>query len=348
MDRVEADTLVLRCGRCDREFAGSPRALDCPRCHDAAVLLPQIKLQTDLLYPVTSDGIWKFAAALPPVPREHQISLGEGGTPLIELRDGAIRVKFEGNNPTQSYKDRFSAVNVSVAKWWDVAGVALISTGNAGLAAAAYGAAAGIPVRVLCSPSTPAFITRGIRDFGADLRTGDPTELRRGLEESISDGYLPGSRSVPFTSVTPFGSDGYTTIAYEIAAELGDAPAAVVVPVGGGDGIYGVGRGFRQLFDSGLTSRMPTLYGARTTSSRAPSISGDAVGEHAIATVADSGGRLVDVVESRMIAAVGVLAEHGLSAEPASSTSVAAALDLGLADVVCVVTGGGLKWRELV
>lgn len=350
MGQVEVRRLSLRCTRCGLAFDGAVGALDCPQCRDSAVELPAVELASDLLRPATSAGIWQFAFALPPVPPEYRVSLGEGDTPLIPLRETAtrIQVKCEAVNPTQSYKDRFSAVNISIARWWGAAGVALISTGNAGLAAAAYGAAAGLPVRVFCSPTTPAFIMRGIRDFGAELHIGHPDEQRSGLEASISEGYLPGSRSVPFSSVTPFGAEGYATIAYEIVAELGDAPRSVIAPVGGGDGIYGIGRGFRQLIDSGLTSRMPALYGARTTSSRAPSISGDDIGDHAAATVDGSGGRFVDVSEAHMMAAVSLLARQGLSAEPASATSVAAALSLGLEDAVCVVTGGGLKWRDLV
>lgn len=342
-------TTELHCSRCGSRFPAAPHRLDCPHCRDSAVLVAE----RDILGAVgavrpRSIGIWSTAALLPDVPIDDRVSLGEGQTPIIPLHGRAhVSVKFEAINPTQSYKDRFNAVNMSVARAWRMSGVALISTGNAGLAAAAYGAAAGIAVRVFCSPDTPAFLQFAIRDFGAELHIGPPERLRADLEASIADGYLPGSRSVPFSSVTPFGAEGYSTIAAEIVADLGDAPPVVVVPVGGGDGIFGIGRGFERLHRAALSSRVPVLIGARTASPLAPSISGDVIGEHAVESVRRSGGQFVEVDEASMHAAVGRLLDQGLSAEPASATSVAVALELGLDDAVCVVTGGGHKWREL-
>jgi len=301
-------------------------------------------------------SVWDFAAVLPAVPAAYRTTLGEGGTPLISLSDPHLHrevwVKNEGVGPTQSYKDRFNAVNVSVARAMGFRGVALISTGNAGLAAAAYGAAAGLEVRVICPPGTPELIARGIAAFGAELIVSPRGGARAILDAALADGFFPGSRSVPASGVTPFGAEGYKTIAYEVVAALGRPPDVVVVPVGGGDGIYGIHRGFAELKRAGDIPSIPRMVGVRTKASLAPSIAFDEVGAHALACVQRSGGFFVRVTSDQILAAVSDLNRAGISAESASAASVAALAceDVATVDeqVVCVVTGGGLKWGEVL
>jgi len=125
----------------------------------------------------------------------------------------------------------------------------------------------------------------------------------------------------------------------------------VYVPVGGGDGIYGIHRGFEDLVHSGLIDRVPRLVGVRTRSPAALSIARDEVGEHAVGAVSASGGELRFANHAQIVAAVGELAQLGIHAEPASAAAVAGLLATGgserAGDVVCVVTGSGLKWPDL-
>ncbi|HEY8654552.1 MAG TPA: pyridoxal-phosphate dependent enzyme [Dermatophilaceae bacterium] len=352
---VAANTLsTLECTRCGHRFPAGVDAFACPACHEGLVLVADRGLghARPLARPAS---VWDFAAVLPAVPAAYRTTLGEGGTPLISLSDPHLHrevwVKNEGVGPTQSYKDRFNAVNVSVARAMGFRGVALISTGNAGLAAAAYGAAAGLEVRVICPPGTPELIARGIAAFGAELVVSPRGGARAMLDAALADGFFPGSRSVPASGVTPFGAEGYKTIAYEIVAALGRPPDVVIVPVGGGDGIYGIQRGFAEMKRAGDIPSIPRMVGVRTNASLAPSIAFDQVGWHAVACVQRSGGSFVNVTADQILAAVAALNRVGISAEPASAASVAALVrDVATIDdqVVCVVTGGGLKWGEVL
>lgn len=281
-----------------------------------------------------------------PVSLGDRVSLGEGGTPLVRMPGKCETwVKNEGVNPTNSYKDRFNAVNVSVAKSLGARGVALISTGNAGVSAAAYCAAAGLEARVICSPEVTAEIAEDIASFGGQVEVFDQDARRRAaLRTAIDEGYAPGSRSVPAIDVTPFGYVGYRSIAVEIVEQLGSCPAAVSAPVGGGDGILGIGEGFRRLVDAGSIGAVPQLIGARSTSPYASSIAYDEVNPHARDMVTASGGRFVDVSENALVDALHVLSRAGVSAEPASAAAFAAAQHVDRA--VCVITGGGLRWRS--
>lgn len=342
--------IQLRCQECSSVFAAARDALRCPAC-DAGLVLVEGSGGVAIPTPNPS-SIWDFAGVLPQIPENRRVSLGEGGTPLLEIdtpKRGRRWVKWEGIGPTQSYKDRFNAVNMSVAKHLGATGVALVSTGNAGLAAAAYGAAAGLAVLVICTPETPELIRTEIPRLGAELRVVDRAHTRTELRRACAEGWFPGSRSVPADDVTPFGCEGYKTIAYEIVGALGDAPTTVVVPVGGGDGIYGIGCGFAELLAAGQTSRLPRMIGARALSPRASSIVDDYVGVHAMDAVAASGGRMVDVTESEMDAAVSHLATSGISAEPASACAWAIASEIADesdGQVVGVVTGHGFKWKD--
>lgn len=341
--------MKLVCTRCGERFTPALGTLSCPACGEGLVVVePPAVVATPMATPAS---IWEFADVLPAVPSGSRVTLGEGGTPLLHVgREGARRwVKWEGSGPTLSYKDRFNAVNASVAASLGAAGIAMISTGNAGLSAAAYGAAAGLRVRVVSTPDIPPRIAEQIVALGGDLRVVPRDNARSALRRALEDGWFPGSRSVPAIDVTPFGCEGYKTIAYEIVGALGHAPTAVVVPVGGGDGVYGIGRGFHELHAGGVIDVMPRLYGARTQSARAASIAFDQVGSHARAIVADSGGSFVHVDDGEIGLATAALAGVGLSAEPASACAWAAADTLAASesidgDVVSVITGHGLKW----
>ncbi len=342
----------LACVGCGYAMDVPPAVIRCARC-DEALLVTAGPTTVALAPGRTGDGIWRFASALPAVPVHDRTSLGEGDTPLLS---GAVQgidlwVKNEAVAPTASYKDRFNAVNVSVARTLGFRGMTLASTGNAGLSAAAYGARAGLAVRVYCPEESPPAIRAAIRALGGRVEVCASAEARVRVAADVREGFFPGSRAVPADNGTPFGCEGYKTISYEIVGALGRAPVEVYVPVGGGDGVYGIHRGFEDLVHSGLIDRVPRLVGVRTRSPAALSIAGDEVGEHAVRAVSASGGQLRLVSHAQIVAAVGELAQLGIHAEPASAAAVAGLLasrGSGRAgDAVCVVTGSGLKWPDL-
>jgi len=125
----------MRCPRCGAEVPPSPLSFKCPRCGellDAVIEEPTINPK--------GRGVWRFSSILPQ-PRT-KITLGEGCTPLIRLRSDLL-LKFEGANPTGSFKDRGMTVGVSIAKAAGASSLVVASTGNTAASAAAYGAAAG-------------------------------------------------------------------------------------------------------------------------------------------------------------------------------------------------------------
>lgn len=342
----------LRCLECGAEATGLSFG-PCAACRRGAL---EVVISPSSLPALEARprSIWHYASLLPRVAPDHRLTLGEGGAPLIEtnVAGRAVLIKNEGVNPTLSFKDRYSAVNLSVAKTLGYRGVVLSSTGNAGLAAAAYAKLAGMSARVICRPTTPLAIQRAIAAVGGELLIR-PRRSHAGLVAAgIHEGLFPASRGYPYEGTSPFGVEGYKTIAFEIVGALGDAPATVYMPLGGGDGVFGVYKGFREMRDLGITDRVPRMVGVRTTYRWATSISGDEPGRHALRAIAASGGRVAAVDRRSLVATLRALAHAGVLAEPASATSVAAFLEdpppapTAESRVVCVVTSHLAKWWE--
>jgi threonine synthase len=197
--------------------------------------------------------LWRYEEVLPVRDRSHQVALGEGWTPLIDAPRTAARlgvrrvwVKDEGQNPTGSFKARGLGMAVSRALELGARELALPSAGNAGSAAAAYGAAAGLPVHVVVPKDTPAPILEEIAALGADLQLLDGLitdcgkVVRRGVEEH---GWFDLS-----TLKEPYRVEGKKTMGYEVFEQLGGRlPDAIVYPTGGGTGLIGMWKAFEEM-----------------------------------------------------------------------------------------------------
>jgi threonine synthase len=197
--------------------------------------------------------LWRYAEVLPVRDPSARIALGEGWTPLLEARRTAERlgvdrlwVKDEGQNPTGSFKARGLCLAVSRALELGARELALPSAGNAGSAAAAYGAAAGLPVHVVVPTDTPAPILEEIAALGADLQLLDglitdcAKVVRRGVEE---EGWFDLS-----TLKEPYRVEGKKTMGYELVEQLGGRlPDAIVYPTGGGTGLIGMWKAFDEM-----------------------------------------------------------------------------------------------------
>ncbi|MCC6319563.1 MAG: threonine synthase [Gemmatimonadaceae bacterium] len=197
--------------------------------------------------------MWRYAPALPLLANEEPVSLGEGATPLIEAPALARRIglrrlwiKDEAVNPTASFKARGLAAAVTRARHRGVPGLVVPTAGNAGAALAAYGAAAGVPVRVYAPATTPRPILDIIRAVGAELIT---------IDGHIGDA---GRLSVAFAAESgffnvatlrePFRAEGNRTLGLELAEQLGwRLPDAVVYPTGGGEGVIGIWKAFLEM-----------------------------------------------------------------------------------------------------
>ena len=205
--------------------------------------------------------MWRYAAVLPLGEGETPVSLGEGATPLHELpalaRELGIArlwVKDEGLNPTASFKARGMSAAVTRAKALRVPGFVVPTAGNAGAALAAYGAAAGIPVRVYAPASTPSPILATIRALGADLHLvdghiGDAGKQSRAF--ATEHGYFDVS-----TLREPYRIEGKKTMGLELAEQLGwSLPTHVIYPTGGGTGLIGMWKVFAEMRDGGWLPR---------------------------------------------------------------------------------------------
>jgi threonine synthase len=282
------------------------------------------------------------------------VSLGEGSTPLLPApRIGArlgveLFVKWEGANPTGSFKDRGMTVAVSQALAEGTRGVVCASTGNTAASAAAYAARAGLEALIL--------LPRGAVAHGklAQARAvGATVEERGSFEEALEEAKELEGRGthVLVNSLNPLRLEGQKTAAFEILEELGSAPDVLALPYGGGGNVTAYAQGVSE--EGGALPRF-VLGEARerpTTVASAIRITEPAHRETAERAVAASGGAVVALGDEAILEAWRLLAqEEGLFCEPSSAAGLAALLAASPRDsrIVCVVTGHGLKDVEAV
>ena len=276
--------MSLACLRCARQYAEP--ALDllgagCPYCAADGVpanVLPVRDVAGLRSEPPTlprrpgEPGLFTYRELLPIDPETSAVSLGEGGTPLLELPSlagevgvGRLLVKDETRNPTWSYKDRLAAVAVTKATELGVDTVVVCSTGNHGAAVAAYAARAGLRCVVLTLGSVPLAMKTLMGVYGATvaaLRTG-PERWALMRELVAERGWMPMSgHADPPVGSPSYGVDGYKTIAYELFEQVTGVPDVVVVPTAYADGLTGIARGFDDLVVLGLADRVPRLLAA--------------------------------------------------------------------------------------
>jgi threonine synthase len=299
------------------------------------------------------------------------ISLGEGGTPLIfapalSERTGAkVYVKYEGMNPTGSFKDRGMTMAISKAMEAGAKAVICASTGNTSAAAAAYAAHAGITAAVL--------VPEGKISMGklsqAVAHNAEILQLQGNFDDCL-DIARDLAENYPVHLVNSVNNDrieGQKTAAYEIIEVLGRAPDFHFIPVGNAGNYTAYHRGYREEITRGAAHVLPRMFGFQAAGS-APLVSGEPVlkpetlatairigkpasWDLAIAAKEDSNGYFGAITDDDILAAQRILsADVGVFVEPASAISVAGLLERSAAgaipkDAVCVltVTGHGLK-----
>ena len=381
--------VTFRCPRCGSEFPSSEDLAGCPRCASAAPVNlmavyagatrrgRSLKSRWDGRPP----GLWRYWECLPVSPSDA-ISLGEGGTPLLDSPNFGraiglprLLLKNESANPTWSFKDRLASVGISWAKAAGRAGVVLSSSGNAGASAAAYAARAGLPCLIFTTRNFPASMRGLMTSYGAMVVATESPRDRWTLNRAVAAewGWLPLSNMAdPPVGSHPVAAEGHKTIAFEIAQALSwQAPDAVIVPVAYGDALAGIHRGFRELRELGIIDREPRLIAAEAygslkraleTGAESPVATG-ANGSFAYSAAAPQStyqslaalratkGTAVVVDNDQVLAAQRQLAEaEGLFVEISSALTVAAARSLAASGelsgddrVVLLITSGGLK-----
>ncbi len=262
---------TLHCSACAYAAAGSRIATTCPDCGQ-----PLLVSHTTSTPSRDFSGwdMWRYRAVLPIGEDESPVTLGEGGTPLIELpalaREIGVRrlwVKDESLNPTGSFKARGMSAAVTRARAHGVPGLVAPTAGKAGAALAAYAAAAGMPARVFAPDSTPHAILETIRTLGATLVTvpghiGDAGRAARAF--AAESGFFDVS-----TLREPYRIEGKKTMGIEIAEQLGwRLPDAIVYPTGGGTGLIGMWKVFAEMRGWGWIAsdaRLPRMVVAQAS-----------------------------------------------------------------------------------
>ncbi|AET33054.1 threonine synthase [Pyrobaculum ferrireducens] len=344
-------------------FAPNYRLYRCPKCGG----LLEVEV-SNLHWTPKGRGVWRYASMLP---LKSGVSLGEGQTPLVKsvLGEG-LYVKFDGANPTGSFKDRGMALGVTVARESGANKVVVASTGNTAASAAAYAARAGLRCYVVLPRGN---VARG-KLVQAALHGAELVMVNGYFDKALEYVVNYGTRyAYPLNSFNPWRLEGQKTLAFEVYEELG-CPDYVVVPVGNAGNISAIWKGFKELASLGLCNKLPKMIGVQAegaapladawergleeplfvdeprTVASAIKIGRPINWPKALRAVRESGGFFVKVSDGEIIKAQRLLAtKDGLGAEPAGAASVAAALKLGLrGTVVAVVTGHALKDPDAV
>ena len=375
--------------------------LDCPRCRTrrppsallcecGSPLLARYRAGAgrDAFPPERLRGrvpsLWRYAEMLPDVP---PITLGEGFTPLLrarrlggELGLDSLYIKDEAVNPTGSFKARGMAVAVSVAAARGVTVAAAPSAGNAGSALAAYGARAGMRIRLFLPETTPRPFVQEARRFGADIRLvpGSIADAGKEMRATLGPAQGDGGWFDVSTLREPFRVEGKKTMGYEVAEQMDfRLPDVIVYPTGGGTGLIGMWKAFDEMealgwigperprmvsvqatgcapivraFESGSAGAEPWADPVTTASGlRVPSSLGDRLMLEALRR---SGGAAVAVEDREMIEGASLLASReGIDACPEGGAALAAvrrlvaARSIAASDSIVVFnTGSGLKY----
>jgi len=321
--------------------------------------------------------ISRYRAFLPVTDATPVISLNEGSTPLIHSpklsdRTGAeVYLKFEGLNPTGSFKDRGMTVALSKAVERGATTVICASTGNTSAAAAAYAARASIRCAVIL-PAGKIAAGKLVQAFAYGAKV---VAIRGNFDDALrivrEFGGVEGVAIV--NSINPDRIEGQKTASFEIIEELGDAPDIHILPVGNAGNITAYWKGYREFHSAGRSARLPKMVGFQAEGA-APIYLGHPVDPHTVATairignpaswegantaVKESGGCIDIVTDQQILDAQQWLASHeGIFVEPASAASVAGLLKCLSSErcpacpipqhaggkIVLTVTGHGLK-----
>ena len=343
----------LRCIHCAREYALQDLPAGCPHCAAAGTPASLEAVYADLPKSLqTASTGYKWGDWLP---YTRGVSLGEGGTPCLDLPRLArafglrqVSAKHEGMNPTGSHKDRMSAQAVSRALDVGAQTVVLASSGNAAVSAAAYCAAASLPCEIATYHDMPEPYARALHRLGArrlvfERGFGRWEHLRRRVEQDGA--FALTNYSVPAVGSPAFGVEGYRSVAFECVAD-GCIPDHVLVPTARGDLLWGVYSGLRDMLRAGIITRMPRLWAvepfprlSRVLEGASPqaefagqtaqfSIGGSTVTLQQALAVRQSGGGAVVVDDAGAIAGSAQLAAQGLWVELCAGACVGALAQL--------------------
>jgi len=371
--------MTLRCGGCGKEYPFGTYSCKC----NTGVLLAEYNLKhaksVNELEDSSKPGIWRFSKVLPDV--KNYFSFNEGETPCIKSRilgpknNIVLYIKDEGRNPTGSFKDRASTVLVSTERDLGHFSSTTASSGNASGSLSLYSTISGMNLYVfMYHPTEGKFLhtlSFGHKIFLIDSQIeSDAHRMAEEASKKFGWAWL-----TTMSSANPFNVEGYKTISYEIIRDIG-FPDLVVIPMGSGTLALGIWKGFKELYQMGIISKLPCLVGVqsqeinpierayqRGDSKIEAVIPGKTIatgvvvdnpgiaGAAALKAIRETKGFIISASEENILSAFKLLPfEEGIFAEPTGALSIAGlkiALKKGLISggqkVVCINSATGFK-----
>jgi threonine synthase len=369
---------AFKCAFCQKTHPVDPFHTFCPKCQEPLLYEGP---QTDKKFHHNKDH--PLEVMLDFLPLDHvnrDLSLGEGNTPLIRLKNmeknfrlPSLFAKNETVNPTLSFKDRGTAVATQKALSLGIERIGTVSTGNMAISTAAYGARAGLKTFVLIKDGAHREILNSTGIYNPVMINvkGDYGELFR---RSIS---LGEENNIYFTnSVDPFRIEGYKVTAFEIFFQLNQrAPDVIIVPVSSGGHLIGIIKAFEELKQQGFITEHPYYVGVQAegcspiarafqrkkpcverivkaeTIAKAISNPDPPGGNLLLRMIRHAGGTIMSAPEGKILEAQRILAElEGIFIQPASATTLVGVLELAEkgkigpeSRIVLILTGSGMK-----
>jgi len=380
---------VAECSRCGREFQCDDPLSICDRCGGAILFQYDLnKISEKVSKNILSrrkDSFWKFLEFLPLSSSRSIVSLGEPYTPLLQLtsingnRFKNLFTKDKGRLPTGTFKARGMAVAVSKLKELSIKRVAIPSAGNAASALAAYGSKAGMEVYAFMPKDVPDAILKenvhlGAKVYLVDGLISDAAKIVENLKER--SGWFNLS-----TSKQPYRFEGYKVMAYEIAEQFDwNPPENIFFPTGGGEGIIGLWKGFKEMIDLGWIENVPRLILVQS-SGCAPLVKAYNNGESEVKepwknartiaaglrvpypyasylilrAVKETNGIAVEVSDEEIVSSMKTFLKEGIYACPEAASTLAALqkiIENGMLDaderILLCVTGNIIKYFDLL
>lgn len=375
-----------RCSSCGSEYSCDEVLTVCEKCGGALLfqydLVKVVEAVTMEMLESRGDSFWKFIELLPLSSREYVVSLGEPYTPVLPISvEGAVAhewqvfVKDDGRLPTGTFKARGMAIAVSCLREFQVTDVAMPSAGNAAGALAAYGSKAGLKVHVFLPEDVPESNLRECVFAGAEVYLVDGL-INDAAAIAKQYGKHEGWYDLS-TNKQPYRFEGYKAMAFETTEQFAwNPPDAILFPTGGGEGIIGLWKGFKELVDLGWIEKTPRLIAVQSTGC-APLVKafreGDTEVKEAwenaetiasglrvpypyasyltLRAIRETGGEAVDVEDEEILASMKAMFQKGIYACPEAAATLAAFEkyeDLSHADetILLYVTGSAMKYYD--
>jgi threonine synthase len=370
----------LKCISCGKALEHTAPANTCPKCGSMLSCSYDLEKAKETLALDRIAGrvksLWRYQEVLPKVRPQNVVTLGEGCTPIVELKSGLL-LKDDGLIPTGTFKARGMTVAVSKAKDLGLKNLVVPSAGNAGSALACYASKAGLQSRIYMPIETPESIVTECRAYGAQVVQVEGSISDAGSRmKTEMDGWFDMS-----TLKEPYRLEGKKTMGYEIAEQTGrELPDAILYPTGGGTGLIGMWKAFGELEELGwIGRRRPRMFSvqsdacapvvdAMTNGKEAPDpgypdgktvavglrVPRPFAGKQIISVLRESRGGAVKVPDQEIIATLRSLAKEGVFACPEGAATLAGYRRL-VGDgelekddrVLLYNTGTGLKYIDL-